>query len=234
MSEERLTGGHRTPEVVRVGNTVRRSRGPSFAAEVLTFLESAGYTHAPRYRGIDPLGRDVLSFVPGHTTDHPSQRDVAAYEIGGRMLRELHDVTSGQSLANGHECVIHGDPGPFNTIFRNGLPVALIDWDSCRPGRRLEDLAYMAWTWCVQSVGNVPIEQQAHHLRLLRLGYGEVGAPELVDAMIRRQTQIAEIEAANAADPSLGAGRRQHARAACEWATGDRALLERHRDEFSR
>ncbi|MEV1244222.1 hypothetical protein ACIBO2_36940 [Nonomuraea sp. NPDC050022] len=33
---------------------------------------------------------------------------------------------------------MHGDPGPFNTIFQKGLPVALIDWSSCRPGNRLD------------------------------------------------------------------------------------------------
>ena len=48
-----------------------------------------------------------------------------------------------------------GDPGPFNTVFRAGLPAAFIDWSSCRPGGRLEDLGYMAWTWCIQSQGHV-------------------------------------------------------------------------------
>jgi aminoglycoside phosphotransferase (APT) family kinase protein len=43
------------------------------------------------------------------------------------MLRLLHDVTSRSDLAAGAECVVHGDPGPFNAIFRDGMPVAFID-----------------------------------------------------------------------------------------------------------
>jgi len=30
--------------------------------------------------------------------------------------------------------VVHGAPGPFNTIFRDRRPVVFIDWDSARPG----------------------------------------------------------------------------------------------------
>ncbi|MER6943822.1 phosphotransferase [Nonomuraea sp. NPDC000554] len=96
-------------------------------------------------------------------------------------------------LADDRECVIHGDPGPFNTIFQQGLPVAFIDWSSCRPG----DLGYMAWTWCIQSQGRVAIAEQARHLRELRAGYGTIEPAHLLDAMVRRQTQIADAEAAN-------------------------------------
>jgi hypothetical protein len=231
---ERLAGGHNTREVVRVGDTVRRTAGPGFAVEVLKFLEAAGYAWAPRYRGRDAAGRDILTYVDGRTSDHPSQRDPGACGMAGGILRELHDLTSGSVLAGERECVIHGDPGPFNTVFRDGRPVALIDWDSSRPGGRLEDLAYMAWTWGVQALGTVPIEDQAQHVRLLRLGYGGVGPEVLVDAMLARQTQLAEIEAANAEDPHLDAERRRHAVGAVEWALNDRALLERHRDAFLR
>lgn len=122
--EEALSGGNNSFEVVRVGDTVRRARdsGSGFAARVLTYLETAQYPHAPRYLGLDGRGRDILSYVPGNTTDHPSQRADGAYARGGDMLGRLHEVTAGHPLAAGRECVIHGDPGPFNTIFREGLP----------------------------------------------------------------------------------------------------------------
>ncbi|NBE91973.1 phosphotransferase [Nonomuraea sp. K271] len=138
--EEPLHGGHNATEVVRVGDTVRRARdsNAAFAARVLRHLESAGYPYAPRHLGIDERGRDVLGFITGATTDHPAQRAPGAYARGGRMLRELHEATAGHMLAAGRECVVHGDPGPFNTVFRDGLPVAFIDWSSCRPGDRLD------------------------------------------------------------------------------------------------
>ncbi|MEV6155517.1 aminoglycoside phosphotransferase family protein [Nonomuraea sp. NPDC052129] len=230
MTEELLTGGNNALQVARAGDTVRRTRdaGSAFAARVLTHLVSVGYSHAPRYLGIDEHGRDILSFIPGTTTDHPTQRAQGAYAAGGRMLRELHEATASHVLSAGRECVMHGDPGPFNTIFQQGLPVAFIDWSSCRPGDRLDDLGYMAWTWCIQSQGRVPIAEQARHLRELRDGYGTVEPAHLLGAMVRRQTHIADMEAANIADPTLTPARRRHAEAAMAWATADRELIHRH------
>ena len=234
VTEDRLTGGRNTAEVVRIRDTVRRSRGAgaSFAAQVLAVLESVGYPYSPRHLGIDDHDRDVLSYIPGRTTDHPSQRRRDAYAVGGRMLRELHDATSGHVLAADQECVIHGDPGPFNTIFRDGRPVAFIDWDSCRPGKRPEDLAYMAWTWCIQSAGHVPVGQQAVRLRRLRDGYGCAETDSLLDMMTVRQSQIVEREAANARNSVLHPVRRRHAEEAIVWATNDRDLLRRCRPIF--
>jgi hypothetical protein len=223
-----------TPGVVRLGDTVRRRRGShsAFAARVLTHLESVGFPYAPRYLGVDGQGRDILGFVPGRTTDHPSRRAGGAYAAGGRMLRALHDATAGHALAEDQECVVHGDPGPYNTIFRDGLPVALIDWDSCRPGPRVDDLGYMAWTWCVQSVGDVPVAEQAAHLRALSRGYGGVEPELLLAAVVRQQTCVAEGEAVVLADPGRSPERRRHARAAVAWATGDRELVRRHERVF--
>ncbi|MFF5175084.1 phosphotransferase [Micromonospora sp. NPDC000089] len=195
---------------------------------MLSFLEAAGYPYAPRHLGVDERGRQVLSYVPGETTDHPSQRAAGAYAAGGRMLRALHDATAHSALAEGRECVIHGDPGPFNTIFRDGLPVAFIDWDSCRPGERLDDLGYLAWTWCVQAVGRVPVPQQAWHLRELRDGYGDVDGDTLIRAVLRRQGELIRTEEANRIDPRQNAERRRHAEWAVAWATADRELVLRH------
>jgi hypothetical protein len=51
MTEEPLDGGNNALEIVRVGDTVRRARdaGSGFAAQVLVFLETAGYPYAPRF-----------------------------------------------------------------------------------------------------------------------------------------------------------------------------------------
>jgi Phosphotransferase enzyme family len=220
--------------VVRVGETVRRSRSPGseFAARVLVYLNSIGFAYAPRYFGTDADGRDVLAYVPGATTDHPGQRAAGAYAAGGRMLRDLHDATAGHPLAGSGECVVHGDAGPFNTIFRDGMPVALIDWDSCAPGARLSDLGYMAWTWCIQASGHVPLASQAQHLRELRDGYGSIEGDHLLAAVVRSQTRIAELEAVVREDRRAPQMRREHARQAIDWAAGDRDLVERNRALF--
>lgn len=39
----------------------------------------------------------------------------------------------------------HGDLGPWNTIWRHGELVGLIDWDLAEPGTVVEDLAQAAW-----------------------------------------------------------------------------------------
>lgn len=230
MEGRPLTGGNNANRVSKFGMTVHRSRGnrADFVRDLLIYLESVGFLHAPRYLGTDVDGDDVLTYVPGGTTDHPGQRAPGAYAAGGRMLRELHDATEGHPLASGQECVIHGDPGPFNTIFRDGLPVALIDWDSSGPGTRLGDLGYMAWTWCLQSVGDVPIKEQARHLRELRDGYGDIGAHHLLAKILDHQTRIATVEAANADDPRLSLARRRHAHRAVNWADSDLKLVEEH------
>ncbi len=230
MREEPLGGGNNALDVVRVGDTVRRARdaGSGFAARVLAFLESVGYPYAPRFLGVDDCGRDILSYIPGRTTDHPSQRAEGAYARGGAMLRLLHETTVGHRLAAGRECVIHGDPGPFNTVFREGMPAAFIDWSSCRPGDRLDDLGYMAWTWCIQSQGRVPVGEQARHLRELRDGYGDVEPEIVLDAMVRSQTRIVNLETANLGSLRHSAARRQHAKTAIAWAAADRALVRQH------
>jgi len=148
------------------------------------------------------------------------------------MLRELHDATAGHPLAGSGECVVHGDPGPFNTIFRDGMPVALIDWDSCGPGTRLGDLGYMAWTWCIQASGHVPLAGQAQHLRELRDGYGGIDGEDLLGAVVTSQARIAELQTTVRENRRATQAAHEHARQAIDWATGDRDLVERNMGLF--
>jgi hypothetical protein len=96
---------------------------------------------------------------------------------------------------------------------------------SCRPGNRLDDLGYLAWTWCIQSRGHVPVGEQA---RQLRDGYGAIAPEILLAAMIHSQDRIVDTETANLASTGHSAARRQHAKAAIAWASADRALLRQH------
>lgn len=220
--------------MVLVGETVHRSRNSRsvFVAELLTFLGSKDFPYAPRYLGVDEHGRDVFTYIEGRTTSHPSERAPGSYAAGGRMLRALHDATAGHRLAGDEECVLHGDPGAFNTIFRDGMPIAFIDWDAVRPGRRIDDLGYMAWTWCIQAAGNVPIADQARHLRLLRDGYGDIDGGGLLDAIERAQTGIADQEHRVFNDHAQPVQRRQRAGEAVNWATSDRALVHANLGDF--
>jgi hypothetical protein len=235
--DEMLRGGNITPGVVRIGATVRRPRGPraDFGESLLRVLNAVGFRWAPRFLGRDDLGRDVLEFVDGSTTDHPSQRDERSYERFGAILRELHDVTRGDGLAADRECVVHGDPGPFNVVMRDGMPAAIIDWDSAHPGSALEDVGYAAWTWCVQSAGGVPIPDQGRRLRAFRDGYDRSMSPaELLRAIEAAHHALRDSEYAILADRAAPRQRRNHARAAVAWVEADSALLHAHRATFER
>ncbi|GAB3923118.1 hypothetical protein GCM10011575_00510 [Microlunatus endophyticus] len=245
MKEIELTGGRITPGVVRIGNTVRRPRNQhsDWINRVLIRLEELGYPYAPRYYGVDDQDRDILSFIPGVTTDHPSQRQSGAYRIGGGMLRQLHELTRRDSLITewpesiaDRQCILHGDPGAYNAIFQDGSPVALIDWDAAHPGNPVDDLAYMAWTWCIQSAGNVPISEQAHRLKELADGYQArdlgLSASDLLDRVVTAQQNLVTTEQRVLDHPASAPGRRAHATTAIAWATADRDMIRKRRADF--
>ncbi|MFD6443991.1 aminoglycoside phosphotransferase family protein [Promicromonospora sp. NPDC060204] len=228
-----LTGGRRSPSIERRSGEVLRARGAGAGdvARTLTALERLGYPYAPtplrpyapRYLGRASDGRDCLSYIEGVTTTHPSERAETSYARGGAMLRRLHEVTHGTALAGDGECLTHRDPGPFNTVFRDGEPVAFIDWDTAGPGEALSDLAYLAWTWRIQAIGNVPVPDQARRLRQVRDGYGLERDVDLLGAVLRQQSGIIERSDSvrRTADARLAA---LHA-AARDWATADRSLV---------
>jgi hypothetical protein len=233
MEEIPLVGGNWS-DVVRVGDTVRRRHheGRSdFVTEVLHFLEARGYPYAPRHRGRDEKGRHVLDFIEGTISEHPAERDERAYAEGARMLRLLHDTTAGSELAGNEDCVIHGDVGPFNTIFRDGMPVAFIDWDAASPASRYHDLGYFAWTWCVTGLPVAPVEDQARRLAEVRRGYGLDPRVDLVDVVIRAQRSCAEAWQAAADAVQDGYDHDRHL-SAVAWSDRDLAFLLAHETVF--
>lgn len=249
VTEIELVGGSMTPGIVRVGDTVRRPRNErsGWISQLLTSLEDAGYQYAPRFRGIDDQGRDTLTYIPGTITNHPSQRHSTAYRVGGRILRQLHELTADHHLISEwsgdisdtgrSRCIVHGDPGAYNTIFQAGIPAALIDWDTAHPGDPVDDLAFMAWAWCIQSAGNVPVPDQARHLRDLAAGYEahslHVSIDDLLGHITRVQQNMVDTETGILADRTTTSERRKHAQTAITWATADQEMIRRHRIEFA-
>lgn len=94
--------------------------------------------------------------------------------------------------------ICHHDPGPNNTVFSapTGIPLAFIDFDTAAPGDPLEDLGYMAWTWCISSKPTAPpVTAQAAQVRTLADAYGldVTSRAHLLDTALPRQLRNAAL-----------------------------------------
>ncbi|MBP2352320.1 hypothetical protein JOF29_003403 [Kribbella aluminosa] len=226
MAEQQLNGGiANAGQVVRVGRHVLRPSGPQSGSvhALLRAVRDAGFEGAPVPVGIDEDGRERLVFIEGDVPVAPypewSQSDTALASVA-RLLRGLHDAARGfhsqglswnDSLADpaGGTLVCHNDVELSNVVFREGVAVALLDFDFAAPGRRVYDLAQLG-RLCVpieddfdqDRIGWLPADRPAR-LRLVADAYGldRDGRVELLAAM---NDALARIEAA--ARRSIAAG----------------------------
>jgi hypothetical protein len=229
--EETLPGGY-VNAVVRVGDTVRRP--PSSPRELLELFEARGFPGAPRWLGLDEQGREILTFLAGEvpfgTSYVPTE---AALVAVARLVRRFHDLTAGSPLADGHEVVCHNDLSPKNTVYRDGLPIAFIDWDIAAPGERIHDVAHVAWQFVGLGPAITDVAEAARHVRLIAEGYGLPADAPLLDAILWWQDRCWRgiDTAAAAGDPAMirlrdqGASRDVHA--AYDWTRAHRAQLAR-------
>jgi hypothetical protein len=192
-----LIGGRVSLGVVRVGNTVRRptAAGRRHVGQLLVFLESHGFEGAPRFLGIDDQDREILSFIPGDVPEdlgHYSDEQLAA---AADLLRRFHDATADFPLVrNGEaEVMCHNDWGPPNAVFRDGLLRALIDFDTMRPGLRLWDLGYSAFTWLDLGNPDYTGHEQIRRLSVFTEAYGasHCSVREVAVYAVARQTALA-------------------------------------------
>jgi hypothetical protein len=199
-----LAGGNVAP-VVRVGETVRRRAGPWTPSvhALLRHLADVGFDGAPRPLGLDEQGREVLTFVHGDCGVLPFEGADAGVLFTdqtlvavGRLIRRFHDAVETfvppadatwrvlPGAAAFHEraaeplIIGHNDLAMFNTIYRDGVPSAFIDWDFAAPATRAWDLAYAAWRFVpltndddLPLLGWAPVDR-AWRLRRLCDAYG--------------------------------------------------------------
>ncbi|HEY1180335.1 MAG TPA: aminoglycoside phosphotransferase family protein [Phytomonospora sp.] len=191
MTEEQLAGGG-VNEVARVGATVRRPTGPHTPTvhALLGHLAGEGYTGAPRAHGIDDQGREILDFMSGEVAHHPLPAHVTSdrgLTTAARLIRGLHDATAtftppGDATwtlpaREPAEIICHGDLAPYNCVYRDGEPVAFIDFDTAHPGPRVWDLAYAAYRFVPLTdpegaEGDAGTGEQARRLRVFADAYG--------------------------------------------------------------
>lgn len=190
--EEILVGGRLTAGVLRIGDTVRRpvTSSSPFTARLLAHLANIGFDGTPRYLGCDEYNRDILSFIPGWVPTAFQRFENDQIRCAGQLLQRFHAATADSHLVEPGQVVCHYDPGPNNVVFQEGRPHAFIDFDMAAPGDPLEDIGYMAWTWCVSSrPDRGPVTFQAEQVRLLSDAYrlAPYDRRRIFDAIIMQQ-----------------------------------------------
>lgn len=250
---EELLGG-RVNQVIRIGATVRRKTGPwtPTVHALLTHLASRNFDAAPRAHGIDECGREILDYMPGKAGAFPlpqvEQTDAAILAYGA-LLRRYHDATVGFEIPQHAvwflpqreptEVICHGDLAPDNCIFRDDLPVALIDFDVAHPGPRVWDLGYAACCFAAlqapasEQDSNTVLQQQGHRLRLLCDGYelDDTDRIAVIDNARERLVHLAAFIETKAAEgvqafaDSLAAGHHKSIMAAADYIASNRTPL---------
>jgi Ser/Thr protein kinase RdoA (MazF antagonist) len=239
---EILPGGF-VSDVVRIGDTLRRpmSARSDFVHELFGLFEQHGWTGAPRFRGVDEQGREVLSFVDGHVAWEPDQPQAVGSDDSlirvAELVREFHDLTAGTSPAAGAEVVCHNDLSPKNTVYRDlggGLrPVTFIDWDLAAPGARIHDVAHVCWQYIGLGPSVVDAAEAARQIRLIADAYDLRDRTNLVEIIVWWQDRCRRgIEAAaDAGDPAM---RRLRESGAARAVRADQQWVEHHRDQLER
>ena len=191
---------------VRVGDTVRKEAGPWTPAvqALLRHLAEAGFDLAPEPLGLDELGREVESFLPGTSAYRPWPpvllRVDGVMQLA-RTLRRYHDVVrgfdpgldarwrAGDRPLRAREVVCHGDFGAWNTLWQGDELVGVVDWDMAEPDLPIVDVAFLA-------VHTVPLRSdekareagfsgpvpRAERLRALCDAYGGITPAEVLEA----------------------------------------------------
>ena len=176
--EESVLGGGAVNEVVRVGDTVRRSPSErsGFVRELLALFEDAGWRGAPRFLGADAFGRETFGYIAGRAAVTAPERAAARTDESltevARLVRAFHDLTHGTALAGDRDVVCHHDLAPKNTVYAAGRPVAFIDWDLAAPGERIHDLAHVCWQYLDLGPGVTDVRATARRIRLICDAYG--------------------------------------------------------------
>jgi aminoglycoside phosphotransferase (APT) family kinase protein len=192
--------GSNVNEVVRIGDTVRRTAGPWTPTihALLAWVRAQGVLAIPTPLGVDGQGREVLSYLDGETAGWPVPAWVWESQTAkdaGTLLRSWHDATRSFSLTSAAwrmpahepaEVICLNDVAPYNMVHDGEQLVGFIDMDMASPGPRTWDLAYLAYRicgWCEDMPA--PTDGPSPEARLNHLldSYGRDSAPPVPDLM---------------------------------------------------
>ena len=126
----------------------------------LRHLRAQGETGAPEPLAIGS-GVETLRHIEGESGGDGwrHQHGLRGLRSAAGLLRRLHDAGASWrppadaayalpavATGEGEDTVwCHGDPGPWNVVWRDQQAVALLDWDLLHAGPRRDDVAYALW-----------------------------------------------------------------------------------------
>jgi aminoglycoside phosphotransferase (APT) family kinase protein len=189
-TETLLSGGRTNLQVIRIGNTVRRSPRPNseFVQTFLAYLHEHGFPNVPEPLGTDEKGREVLSFIEGDVPDDLGVYGDDVLVAAAKLIRAYHDASRG--FVPRLEIVCHNDLSPCNFVFREGKPVAIIDFEAAAPGSRVMDVSYAAWLWLDLGSDEVGVAEQKRRFEIFLKSYGDITSKAMTEAMLSRQKML--------------------------------------------
>ena len=96
------------------------------------------------------------------------------------LLRGYHDTF-------GEEVICHGDFGPWNLVWREGLPVGIIDFDDARRCDASEDVAYALRAFVSYGLDDASPTELVRRTRLALDAYGrDFDVPQLLELEYER------------------------------------------------
>jgi thiamine kinase-like enzyme len=215
---------HRAEEVNRAarpvsidGDTLTRP-APANAGtihDLLQHLRRQGILGVPELLRLDE-DTETVTFVEGDSggAGWYHQHTDEGLASAARLLRRIHDATMSWDppanewgapaveVPSGEDLVYcHGDPGPWNFVWRNNEAIGLIDWDYLHPGPRLADVAY-ALQWFVplrcdefaREWHHFPeTPDRRHRIQVFLDAYGDLPAFDVVEAVTGRMQAVSDL-----------------------------------------
>ena len=181
------------------------------------------------------------------------QHNVEGLESAARLLRRIHDASrTWVPLADavfGHpvltappqpgQAFCHGDPGPWNFVWRDGQARGVFDWDYLHPGDPVDDIAYALFWFaptradehCLGWHHFPAVPDRRERIRRFLAAYGPTPPFDVVDAIVRRGQATIDLVlslAAQGIEPQrswVADGMIDEEAAELRWVADNRALL---------
>lgn len=188
--------------------------GSATIQSFLRHLREAGLRTVPQPLSLDNQFEE-LSYLPGRCFSPLEPRTAVAWHDNtlrqlGQIARSFHDVSAvflrqvdGDWFPFAEACdepevVCHNDLGPWNAPITDEGMISIIDWEMASPGRKIWDVAHVAWNWipCYSPeerhrLGYVGSWAFDTRLKVLLDSYGQSWTPrQILEAVIARQERV--------------------------------------------